>query len=192
VVDCDPIFINDGPVWTSAGVTAGMDPALALVDDDLGRDVALPVARELVLFLRRPGSQSQFSVPLWSPQPSTDPIRTVVSAVHLAPGDRHTIDDLARRAQMSPRQLQRRFSEEIGIPPGSYVERVRVEAARRRNCGRATRPRRGRLPREVKAGPSVPRPLGTVVDAEVGGRQDVRPALSRRRLPARRGGCARR
>ena len=75
VVDCDPSFIKDGPVWTSAGVTAGMDLALALVDDDLGRDVVLAVARELVLFLRRPGSQSQFSVPLWSPQPSTDPIR---------------------------------------------------------------------------------------------------------------------
>ena len=72
-VDCDPIFIADGRVWTSAGVTAGMDLALALVEDDLGRDVAHTVAQELVMFLRRPGSQSQFSVPLWSPQPRTDP-----------------------------------------------------------------------------------------------------------------------
>jgi transcriptional regulator GlxA family with amidase domain len=131
VVDCDPIFIKDGPVWTSAGVTAGMDLALALVDDDLGRDVALAIARELVLFLRRPGSQSQFSVPLWSPQPSTDPIRAVVSAIQADPGARHTIGDLAGHARMSPRQLQRRFSCEIGIPPGGYVERARVEAARR-------------------------------------------------------------
>lgn len=131
VVDCDPIFIKDGRIWTSAGVTAGMDLALALVDEDLGRDVALAVARELVLFLRRPGSQSQFSVPLWSPQPSTDPIRAVVSAVHADPGARHTIGDLAGRARMSPRQLQRRFTDEIGVPPGSYVERVRVESARR-------------------------------------------------------------
>lgn len=131
VVDCDPIFIKDGRVWTSAGVTAGMDLALALVDEDLGRDVALAVARELVLFLRRPGSQSQFSVPLWSPQPSTNPIRAVVSAVHADPGARHTIGDLAGHARMSPRQLQRRFTDEIGIAPGGYVERVRVEAARR-------------------------------------------------------------
>lgn len=131
VVDCDPIFIKDGCVWTSAGVTAGMDLALALVDDDLGRDVALAVARELVLFLRRPGSQSQFSVPLWSPQPSTDPIRAVVSAVHADPGARHAIDDLARHARLSPRQLQRRFTDEIGMSPGGYVERVRVESARR-------------------------------------------------------------
>lgn len=131
IVDCDPIFIQDGSVWTSAGVTAGMDLALALVDDDLGRDVALGVARELVLFLRRPGSQSQFSVPLWTPQPSTDPIREVVSAIQADPGARHTIGDLASHARMSARQLQRRFADEIGMAPGGYVERVRVEAARR-------------------------------------------------------------
>ena len=131
VVDCDPIFIKDGHVWTSAGVTAGMDLALALIDDDLGRDVALEVARELVLFLRRPGSQSQYSVPLWSPQPSTDSIRAVVSAVQADPGARHTIGDLAGHARMSPRQLQRRFTTEIGTSPGAYVERIRVEAARR-------------------------------------------------------------
>lgn len=131
VVDCDPIFIKDGRLWTSAGVTAGMDLALALVDDDLGRDVALAVARELVLYLRRPGSQSQFSVPLWSPQPSTDPIRAVVSAIQADPGGRHTIGDLASHARLSGRQLQRRFADEVGISPGGYVERVRVEAARR-------------------------------------------------------------
>ena len=136
-VDCDPIFIKDGRVWTSAGVTAGMDLALALVEDDLGRDVALAVARELVLFLRRPGSQSQFSVPLWSPQPSTDPIRAVVSAIQADPGARHTIGDLAGHARMSPRQLQRRFTREIGIPPGGYLERARVEAARRALAGGA-------------------------------------------------------
>lgn len=131
VVDCDPIFIKDGCVWTSAGVTAGMDLALALVGDDLGRDVAVAVARELVLFLRRPGSQSQFSVPLWSPQPSTNPIRAVVSVIQADPGGRHTIGDLAGHAKISARQLQRRFTDEIGIAPGRYVERVRVEAARR-------------------------------------------------------------
>jgi transcriptional regulator GlxA family with amidase domain len=130
-VDCDPIFVRDGRVWTSAGVTAGMDLALALVEEDLGRDVAHAVAQELVLFLRRPGSQSQFSVPLWSRQPSSDPIRATVAAIHADPGARHTVTDLAATAGLSPRHLQRRFTAELGTPPASYVERVRVEAARR-------------------------------------------------------------
>jgi transcriptional regulator GlxA family with amidase domain len=130
-VDCDPIFIRDGRLWTSAGVTAGMDLALALVEDDLGRDVAHAVAQQLVLFLRRPGSQSQFSVPLWSAQPSTGPVRAAVTAVQASPGARHTIGDLAQRARLSPRQLQRRFTAELGMPPAEYVERIRLEAARR-------------------------------------------------------------
>jgi transcriptional regulator GlxA family with amidase domain len=128
-VDCDPIFIQDGRFWTSAGVTAGMDLALALVEDDLGRDVAHAVARELVLFLRRPGSQSQFSVPLWSTQPASDPIRAAVQAIHARPGARHGIGDLAERAGLSTRHLQRRFTAELGVPPAAYVERVRIEAA---------------------------------------------------------------
>jgi transcriptional regulator GlxA family with amidase domain len=108
-----------------------MDLALALVEDDLGRGIAHAVARGMVLFLRRPGSQSQFSVPLWSAQPATDPIRTVVSAIHTDPGARHGIADLAGHAGLSPRHLQRRFTAEIGTPPAAYVERVRVEAAQR-------------------------------------------------------------
>jgi transcriptional regulator GlxA family with amidase domain len=134
-VDCDPIFIRDGRVWTSAGVTAGMDLALALVEDDLGRDTAHAVAQQMVLFLRRPGSQSQFSVPLWSAQPRTDPIRSVLSAIHADPGARHGISDLAGNAGLSPRHLQRRFTAEIGIPPAAYVERVRIEAAQRALAG---------------------------------------------------------
>jgi transcriptional regulator GlxA family with amidase domain len=130
-VDCDPIFIRDGRVWTSAGVTAGMDLALALVEEDLGPKIAQDVARYLVLYLRRPGSQSQFSVPLWSAQASTDPIRSAVSAVHADPGARHGITDLAAHAGLSPRHLQRRFTAELGMPPASYVEQVRIEAARR-------------------------------------------------------------
>jgi len=130
-VDCDPIFIADGNVWTSAGVTAGMDLALALVEDDFGRSVAHGIARELVMFLRRPGSQSQFSVPLWSAQPRTDPIRAVVSAIHADPGAGHGIEELASTAGLSPRHLQRRFTAELGSPPAAYVERVRVEAAQR-------------------------------------------------------------
>jgi transcriptional regulator GlxA family with amidase domain len=134
-VDCDPIFIRDGRIWTSAGVTAGMDLALALVEDDLGRDVAHAVAQGLVMFLRRPGSQSQFSVPLWSAQPQSDPIRAAVSAIHADPGARHGIGDLAAQAGLSPRHLQRRFTAEVGIPPAAYVERVRVEAAQRALTG---------------------------------------------------------
>ncbi len=131
LVDCDPIFITDGRVWTSAGVTAGMDLALALVEDDMGREIAHAVAQEMVMFLRRPGSQSQFSVQLWSAQPRTDPIRAAVLAIHADPGAEHGITDLADHAGLSPRHLQRRFTAEIGMPPSAYVERVRVEAAQR-------------------------------------------------------------
>ncbi|MDA2803880.1 GlxA family transcriptional regulator [Nocardiopsis suaedae] len=130
-VDADPVFIRDGRIWTSAGVTAGMDLALALVEEDHGRDVAHEVARELVLFLRRPGSQSQFSVPLWSRQPSTDPVREAVRAVHSRLDARHTVESLAERAGLSPRHFQRRFAAEIGVGPAEFVERVRVEAAQR-------------------------------------------------------------
>lgn len=130
-VDCEPIFIRDGRLWTSAGVTAGMDLALALVEADLGREVALDIARDLVLYLRRPGNQSQFGVPLWSAQPTTDVLRKVVDAIHTSPGGRHSIADLASVAGLSPRHLQRRFTKEIGIPPAAYVERARIEAAQR-------------------------------------------------------------
>ncbi|WP_031078747.1 GlxA family transcriptional regulator [Streptomyces sp. NRRL WC-3742] len=130
-VDCDPIFIRDGHVWTSAGVSAGMDLALALVEDDHGPELALAAAREMVLYLRRPGNQSQFSVPLWSAQPTSDPIRKAVRAIQDDPGARHTVAALAACAGLSPRHLQRRFTAEIGTGPAAYVERVRVEAARR-------------------------------------------------------------
>lgn len=125
----DPIFVRDGHVWSSAGVTAGMDLALALVEDDLGREVALELARYLVLFLRRPGGQTQFSTALWRPQPATDPVRTAVTAIHADPGARHSIDDLATRTGLSPRHFQRRFTAELGVGPAAYLEQVRVEAA---------------------------------------------------------------
>jgi transcriptional regulator GlxA family with amidase domain len=131
IVDCDPIFITDGRVWTSAGVTSGLDLALALVEEDHGREIAHAVAKELVMFLRRPGTQSQFSVPLWSRQPRTGPIGTVVSAIHADPGAAHGIADLAGQAGLSPRHLQRKFTAEVGVSPAAYVERVRIEAAQR-------------------------------------------------------------
>ncbi|GGK90834.1 GlxA family transcriptional regulator [Nocardia jinanensis] len=131
IVDSEPIFVRDGQVWSSAGVTSGIDMALALVEEDRGRQVALTIARYLVMFLRRPGGQTQFSTALWRAQPATDPIRAVVSAIHADPGARHSIDDLAARAGLSPRHLQRRFTAELGTAPAAYVEQVRVEAAQR-------------------------------------------------------------
>jgi transcriptional regulator GlxA family with amidase domain len=130
-VDPEPIYLRDGPVWTSAGVTAGMDLALALVEDDLDRDAALTIARHLVLFLRRPGNQSQFSATLAGQQPEREPLRDAQCYIveHVA-GDL-SIEALARRAHMSPRNFARAFAAEVGITPGRYVERVRLEAARR-------------------------------------------------------------
>src|ERR1019366_580990 len=125
-VDPDPIFVRDGAIWTSAGVTAGMDLALALVEEDLDREAALTIARHLVLFLRRPGSQSQFSVTLGSQQPRREPLREIQQA------GLHPVEPMAERAHMSPRHFARAFRSETGVTPARYVERVRLEAARRR------------------------------------------------------------
>lgn len=131
-VDPDPIFVRSSMrVWTAAGVTAGIDLALALVEDDYGTDVAQTVARWLVLYLRRPGGQTQFAAPIWSPRAKREPIRAVQDAIESEPGGAHSITELARRAAMSPRHFTRVFTEEVGEAPGSYVERVRTEAARR-------------------------------------------------------------
>ena len=130
-VDPEPIYLRDGPVWTSAGVTAGMDLALALVEEDLDRDAALTIARHLVLFLRRPGNQSQFSATLAAQQPEREPLRDVqrYALEHVA--EDLSVEALAARAHMSPRNFARAFAAEAGITPGRYVERVRLEAARR-------------------------------------------------------------
>ncbi len=130
-VDPDPIFVRDGDVWSSAGVTAGMDLALALVEDDHDRELALTVARHLVLFLRRPGSQSQFSATLASQQPEREPLREAQrSVVEDVAGD-HSVEAMAARAHMSARHFARVFSAETGVTPARFVERVRLEAARR-------------------------------------------------------------
>ncbi len=131
-VDPDPIFVRSSDtVWTAAGVTAGIDLALWLVEDDHGTKVAQTVARWLVLYLRRPGGQSQFAAPVWMPRAKRTPIREVQEAIEAEPGGSHSIGDLARRAAMSPRHFTRVFTEEVGEAPGHYVERVRTEAARR-------------------------------------------------------------
>ncbi|HET6606461.1 MAG TPA: helix-turn-helix domain-containing protein, partial [Rhodopila sp.] len=136
-VETDPIFVRDGPVWTSAGVTAGIDLALALVEDDLGRDVALAVARYLVMFLKRPGGQAQFSAAL-SLQAADDRFGALHDWInaHLA-GDL-SLPVLAERAGMSNRSFSRHYTESTGVTPGRAVERLRVEAARRMLAETAT------------------------------------------------------
>ncbi|MCW3032960.1 MAG: bdpL [Solirubrobacterales bacterium] len=131
-VDADPIFIRDGDIWTSAGVTAGMDLSLAMVEEDLDRDLALLIARHLVLFLRRPGNQSQFSATLHAQQPHAEPLREIQRTVLENVSGAHTVEEMAARAHMSPRNFARAFRAQTGITPARYVESVRLEAARRR------------------------------------------------------------
>ena len=130
-VDPDPIFIMNGRVATSAGITAGIDLALAIVEDDLGRDEALAVARALVVFLRRPGNQAQFSAQLSAQVAQRAPLRDVQQWIAEHPADDLTVEVLADRASLSPRHFARAFAAEVGMPPGRYVERVRLETARR-------------------------------------------------------------
>ena len=130
-LDPEPIFVRDGAVLTSAGVTSGIDLALALVEDDHGRDTALTIARHLVMFLRRPANQTQFSEQLSAQLAQREPIRDVQRWVADNPGDDLSVDALARRANLSVRQFARAFTAEVGVPPGRYVDRVRLETARR-------------------------------------------------------------
>jgi transcriptional regulator GlxA family with amidase domain len=129
-VEPDPIFVRDGSVWTSAGVTAGIDLALALVEEDLGRTVALAVARYLVVFLKRPGGQAQFSEAL-SLQAAEDTFGALHDWIskHLADG--LSLPVLARQAGMSERSFSRHYANATGLTPARAVERLRVEGARR-------------------------------------------------------------
>jgi transcriptional regulator GlxA family with amidase domain len=129
-VDADPIFVRDGSVITSAGVTAGMDLALALVEEDLGREVALETARWLVLFLKRPGGQAQFSAQLAAQTADREPLRELQEWLPDNLGEDLSVPGLARRASMSERNFARAFREETGMTPAAYVEVARVENAR--------------------------------------------------------------
>nr|WP_259669981.1 MULTISPECIES: GlxA family transcriptional regulator [unclassified Rhizobium] len=128
-VEDDRIFINEGPVWTSAGLTAGLDLAVALIEKDLGRDVASAIARRLVMHHRRAGGQSQHSE-LLQLAPSSDRIqKTLIHAkTHLA--NLLTVEELAEVAALSPRQFSRAFHAETGQTPAKAVEQIRLEAAR--------------------------------------------------------------
>jgi len=131
-VQTDPIFVRDGRVFTSAGVTAGIDLALALLEEDHGREIALAVARELVMFLRRPGGQSQFSAQLSAQLADRRPLRDLQEWMADHVGADLSVRALARRAAMSPRNFARVFSREVGVTPRQFVEKARLEVARRR------------------------------------------------------------
>ena len=131
-VDPNPIFVRDGNVYTSAGVTAGMDLALALVEEDHGSRLALQVARNLVLYLRRPGGQSQFSAALSMQLTDRKPLRELEAWVLDNLDKPLNVPMLAERVAMSPRNFARVFTKEMKTTPAKFVERLRVEAARRR------------------------------------------------------------
>ena len=130
-IEPDPIFLRDGRFYSTAGVTAGMDLALALVQDDLGREIALAIARVLVLFLKRPGGQSQFSAHLAAQLDGDSPIAILQRWILDHLDTDLTIEALAERVHMSPRNFARHFQREAGAPPGVFVERARLDAARR-------------------------------------------------------------
>jgi transcriptional regulator GlxA family with amidase domain len=130
-VEADPIYVRDGHVYTSAGATAGLDLMLALIEEDLGRGVALRVAQRMVLFLKRPGGQAQFSAQLSSQLAEREPFRELQAWVLDHPGADLGVDALARRVHMSPRNFFRVFVRQVGMTPARFVERTRVEAARR-------------------------------------------------------------
>jgi transcriptional regulator GlxA family with amidase domain len=137
-LDRDALYVRSGNIYTSAGVTAGMDLALALVEQDHGKAVALAVAQELVLFLKRPGGQSQFSRHLQA-QRRDDLFGELELWMLDNPGQDLSVDGLARRMSMSPRHFARLFAERLGESPGAYARRLRVEQARRRIEEGATR-----------------------------------------------------
>ena len=129
-VDPDRIFVRDGHVMTSAGSTAGMDLTLALIEEDHGPEVARTVARWTVMFLQRPGGQSQFSERLALPGPIASPLRQTLDAIVAEPAADHRLARLAERAAVSERHLRRMFADQTGTSPARFVERIRVEAAR--------------------------------------------------------------
>ncbi|GET31600.1 transcriptional regulator [Prolixibacter bellariivorans] len=131
-VNPDPIFVKDGPIYTSAGISTGMDLALALVEEDYGREVALYVARMLVLYLKRPGNQSQFSVVLAHQEVDYNPIQTLIEWMPEHLNDALSVEKLAEQVSMSPRNFSRVFTRKMGITPARYIEKLRVETARRR------------------------------------------------------------
>jgi transcriptional regulator GlxA family with amidase domain len=130
-VDPDRIFVRDGPLFTSAGVSACIDLTLALIEEDHGRDLAVSVARHMVMYLKRPGGQSQYSAPLAAQASTRSPVARVQSWILEHPEQNLSLSALASRAAMSPRNFSRVFRSETGMSPAAYVEQVRMDKARR-------------------------------------------------------------
>ena len=129
-VDPDRLYLRDGDLWSSGGVLAGVDLALALIEEDHHAEIAQLVARHLVMSWRRPGGQSQYAVPMWAPRGNTPPVARAQSLIEADPGADHRAPVLAARVGMSERHFARVFAAEIGEPPARYVEGVRMQAAR--------------------------------------------------------------
>lgn len=129
-VEPDAIYVRDGMTYTSAGVTAGIDLALALIEEDHGAEVSREVARSLVVYLQRAGGQSQFSAPLQGPPPRSPALRTIVDLVTADPAGRHSLTELAGHLHISPRHLTRLFREELDTTPARYVESIRFDIAK--------------------------------------------------------------
>lgn len=129
-VEPDAIFVRDGDVFTSAGISSGIDLALALVEMDHGTELVRDVARWLVVYLKRAGGQSQFSVLVEADPPPQSPLRAVIDAVAADPAANHSVKSLAALASLSTRQLTRLFQSELGMSPARYVELVRIDFAR--------------------------------------------------------------
>lgn len=129
-VEPDALFVRDGDVFTSAGVSSGIDLALALVEMDHGTELVREVARWLVVYLKRAGGQSQFSVLVEAEPPPQSPLRKVTEAISADPAANHSVKTLAAQASLSTRQLTRLFQSEFGTTPARYVEMVRIDAAR--------------------------------------------------------------
>jgi transcriptional regulator GlxA family with amidase domain len=130
-IDPDQIFIREGQLSTAAGVTSGIDLALALVEEDYGRDIALIVARYMVVFLKRPGGQSQFSAHLTAQIADKGPIQSIAEHILTHLRSDLSVDTLAGRANMSTRNFSRVFLRDIGVTPADFVEAARLDAARR-------------------------------------------------------------
>jgi len=128
-VDPNSIFVKDGNIYTSAGISSGMDLALALVEEDLGKTFALEVARQMVLYLKRPGSQSQYSSVLTHQHTDYRPVQDICQWITEHPEEDITLETLAERCSMSTRNFTRVFTRETGISPGRYIDKLRVETA---------------------------------------------------------------
>ncbi len=131
-IEADRIYVQDGDIWTAAGVTSGMDMALAMIAADLGRRPALELARSKVMYMHRPGGQSQFSAELALQTADEPRLARLQGWVFENLSSPLTVEDLAGRAAMSPRNFNRVFTRAVGVSPARFVERARVDAARRR------------------------------------------------------------